>query len=356
MSWFPLYLLTHIKYMSKKIIQFLQKNAILSVGLDVAKNKIDICLLGNNQQCEYFQIKNTRSDIQKCITFFEENNIPKNIPYIIESTWDYNTLACILFAKAKFSIKEINPLITKKYIKSSIRGTKTDKTDAKALAMVGIIEGENLPNFSKELSFLGVSKKISLIAKLETVLQSLQQALKSYKENGESLEMQVYFSQGIKDLEKNIFALKEQIKVLQKEIEDISDFPEKVQEKIEILQSIKGISRYIACVIFFTCAHKNFVSKKQMYAFIWFDPRLRESGVYSWRARISKRGNPYLRKKLYQAGFCSIKHCQAFREIYESAKERGKHHFTSVICVIKKMVHIMFSLLKNNTYFNENLI
>ncbi len=72
--------------MSKRIIQFLQKNAILSVGLDVAKNKIDICLLGNNQQCEYFQIKNIRSDIQKCIAFFEENNIPKNIPYIIEST------------------------------------------------------------------------------------------------------------------------------------------------------------------------------------------------------------------------------------------------------------------------------
>jgi transposase len=37
-------------------------------------------------------------------------------------------------------VKEINPIITKQYTNNSVRGTKTDKTDAEILAKIGVIE------------------------------------------------------------------------------------------------------------------------------------------------------------------------------------------------------------------------
>jgi transposase len=121
-----------------------------------------------------------------------------------------------------------------------------------------------------------------------------------------------------------------------------------------LIASITGISKYIAKVIYSSFAHKDFISKNSMYAFIWYDPKLRDSWNMQGKARITKRWNPYTRKKLFQAAFMSTLHSKYFKSIYDRAKDKWKHHFTSVISVIKKMVHIIFSLLKNKTSFKVN--
>jgi hypothetical protein len=46
------------------------------------------------------------------------------------------------------------------------------------------------------------------------------------------------------------------------------------------------------------------------------------------------------------------RHCELFKNIYERLKWRWKHHFVCVNAVVKKIIHIIFSLLKNNTVFN----
>ena len=81
-----------------------------------------------------------------------------------------------------------------------------------------------------------------------------------------------------------------------------------------------------------------------MYAFIWYDPKLKDSWNMQWKASISKRWNPYVRKKLFQAAFLSTMHSDFFKKIYDWSKEKWKHHYVCVITVVKKMVHIIFSL------------
>lgn len=255
--------------------------------------------------------------------------------------------------KINLILKKLIRVITKNYVKSTIRWTKTDKTDAKALANIWIINKNNLFTFNKNKKFIEISKKISLISTLEKQIQSLKKVIKSFNEVNNTLELSK--SNAVESIEITINELEENIKNLQKEVEKDEIWwylNEDSKNNINIINSITWVSDYIAKVFFISFAHKNFESKESMYAFIWFDPKLKDSWSFSWKACISKRWNSYIRKKLFQSAFCATQHCKLFKDIYEKQKLKWKHHFTCVISVIKKMVYIMFSLLKNKTLFN----
>lgn len=337
--------------MSKNILNKIDLESTISVGLDVCKTKIDICFLRWNNKDIFLQIQNSKKWIIDFIEFLKEHNFNTEIPLIIESTWDFDTLACIMLSEAKLNIKEINPIITKNYTKHTTRWTKTDKTDAKALANIWLINKDELFTFSKSKIFIESSKKIALISTLEKQIQSLKRTLKSYNEVLYNLEIGT--SQTVKNIEITIIELTVNIKSLQEELEDESIW-ENNDKKVELINSIPWVSKYMAQVFYISFAHKDFESKKSMYAFVWYEPRLKNSWDFSWKARISKRWNAYVRKKLFQAGFMSIRHCKLFKDIYERLKLEWKHHFICINAVVKKIIHIVYSLLKNNTVFNSN--
>jgi hypothetical protein len=114
------------------------------------------------------------------------------------------------------NVKEINPIITKQYVRNSIRGTKTDKTDAEILSKIGVIEGERFKTFDRSEEEICLKKKIALIANLETTLQSMKMAVRTYHEGLKKLGIQ----DTLKDLGSGeVEQLETLIKQLQKEVE-----------------------------------------------------------------------------------------------------------------------------------------
>ncbi|MDR0607849.1 MAG: IS110 family transposase, partial [Candidatus Peribacteria bacterium] len=93
-------------------------------------------------------------------------------------------------------------------------------------------------------------------------------------------------------------------------------------ENVARLHSIIGVSKYMAVVFYVEFANKKFHSKEAMYAFVGCDPKLKQSGEKMVGVRMSKRGNAYTRKKLYQCAFCAKLHCKELAEIYEKTKKR----------------------------------
>lgn len=336
--------------MGRNILNKCSLKSIISVWLDVSKSKIDICLLWNKEDL-CLQIQNTKLWLIEFIEILKKDNFSPEIPLIVESTWDYNTLACILISEAWFNIIEINPIITKNYVKHTIRWTKTDKTDARALANIWILNKENLFSFKKDKKFIEISKKISLVSCLEKQIQALKRTLVSFYEVNNNLEISI--SSAVEIILISIQKLEKDTKNLQKEIEESKLKPES-EKKVNIISSIKWISNYMAKVFYISFAHKDFISKESMYAFVWYDPKLKDSWNMTGKAYISKRWNCYVRKKLYQAAFCGIQHCKLFKDQYDKLKTKWKHHFTCVIVVIKKIIYTIYSLLKNNSMFDPN--
>jgi transposase len=72
--------------------------------------------------------------------------------------------------------------------------------------------------------------------------------------------------------------------------------------------------------------------------------------------RMSKRGNAYTRKRLYQCAFWAKRHCKQLEQIYMRARQRGKHYFVAMNILMKKLIHIMRVLINEKTVFDPTLI
>lgn len=335
----------------KKLFMGKEKTEIQSVGLDVCKWAIRICFRNNTETVDY-EIENNSQGINEFCVECKEEKISKKVPFIVESTWDYHLLVAIELRRSGFNVKEINPIITKQYTRTSVRGTKTDKTDAKILWKIGWIEWEQLQDFHRTEENIELKKKISLIGNLETQLQSMKATFKRHQECLKKL-----WIKGDETLwDTEIKCLERLVKRLQREVEKYDFKEEEANEKVKYINSIVWVSEYMAKVFYIQFGNIEFRTKDAMYAFIWCEPRLKQSGMKSIGTRMSKRGNWYVRKKLYQSAYCAKYHCKELGVLYNRMKEKWKHHFIALNVVMKKLVHIMRSLLKHKTLFDPALI
>lgn len=113
---------------------------MIYVGIDVAKDKHDCCILGPEAEMLYpvFTIPNDKVGFNELFSKIEAVTADKgNIKVGLEATGHYsNNLLGALVDKG-FPTSIINPLHTNLYRKGlSLRKTKTDKVDARSIAMM----------------------------------------------------------------------------------------------------------------------------------------------------------------------------------------------------------------------------
>lgn len=90
---------------------------------------------------------------------------------------------------------------------------------------------------------------------------------------------------------------------------------------------------------------------KKILAYAGCEPRIRESGKWQGKTKISKRGSRPLRNALYiMAGTIRL-HSPYFNEIYKKHTAKGKHHNVAMTHVIRKIVEIMCGMYKSGSAF-----
>lgn len=84
-------------------------------------------------------------------------------------------------------------------------------------------------------------------------------------------------------------------------------------------------------------------------------PRQKQSGT-SVRKRpcLSKVGNSRLRKALFMPAICATRYNQVLGAFYEHLREKGKSKMAAVGAVMRKLLHIIFGVLKHQKPFDPN--
>ena len=310
-----------------------QKKTPQSVGIDVAKAKIDVAILWNVTETKTKQFPNqTESDMKKLVDWLNENGVTKKIPIVVESTGSYHWLSCLLLSENGFTVHLINPLLTKKYERSSIRGAKTDTVDVKRLAEIGLIE-KDLPLFFNSRESLSVKKYHSLYAKIQKVKQQLT---RSYKEALESAET-IGISLNLDTIKDCLNQIEETLKILRKIIEENSS------EMAKNMAEVKGVSRFQASVLCNAVEGRFFENRNQLIAFFGLDIRKKESGTWRGREKLSKRGNSFYRMILFQLGWSLSRNNDEFKKYYQRLREDGKHYYTCIIATARKFLRFFFA-------------
>ena len=118
------------------------------------------------------------------------------------------------------------------------------------------------------------------------------------------------------------------------------------------LTTITGIGPTLAAVILSEIGGdiKRFSSSAKLAAYAGVDPTVKQSGDFSGtHMKMSKRGSPYLRRAIWLASTVAAFKDPSIHSLYERKRAEGKDHMTVIGHICRKMISIIFAVLRNNT-------
>lgn len=118
------------------------------------------------------------------------------------------------------------------------------------------------------------------------------------------------------------------------------------------LTTITGVGSTLAAVILSEIGGdiRRFSSPAKLAAYAGVDPTVKQSGDFSGtRMKMSKRGSPYLRRAIWLASTVAAFKDPAIHALYERKRAEGKDHMTVIGHICRKMISIIFAVLRDNT-------
>ena len=121
--------------------------------------------------------------------------------------------------------------------------------------------------------------------------------------------------------------------------------------------TIPGISYTLGAIIIAEIGDiTNFDTPAKLLAFAGLEPSTYQSGSFTaGKTPMVKRGSSYLRWALLNAARLVSMRDETFKLYCQKKKSEGKHHFVVMSHVGKKLVRVVFQLLKtNNAFISQN--
>lgn len=385
---------------------------MIYVGIDVASEKHDCCILGeHSKKLESFSFPNTRDGFISLLAACKKYAEPEQTKIGLESTGIYGDNLRDFLRRNGYEIRTFIPLLIKKSIQATtLRKTKTDKSDASFLASYLARE---LPDPDPQISYhiselksltrarfsavgacskaktqlkallvqvfpefhtafsdvFGVAaiavlrkyptaKKLSA-AKKTAVAKILSEASR-HRLGEEKAAMLIDLAKNSVGCHSETKALEMQYYLDQIELNTayIRRYEAAIREIMNEIDSpittIPGIGLVLGAMILAELGDvTRFATPEKVLAFAGLDPSIYQSGKYTPASgTMVKRGSPQLRWALLMAARSTIVHNPNIAVYYQKKLSEGKHY--NVICshIAKKLVRILYSLLKKNTPYS----
>lgn len=332
----------------KKVTTWNNFVACPAIGIDVCKKHLDIAGLCGTAGYSRRIANNSRA-ISGFIGVLVRHNFRGTI--LCEATSHYHILLTVMLCEAGLDIRVINPLMSSKHAKSSIRKTKTDRVDARVLAVMVLTEPDLPPPLKLSRSQCAVRHTLGLIHSQEKHLQGMNRALASYQERLGQLDLATgkAYRQTVKAIEK----LQQCHEKLLAELESyLLEIRPEQQEVVERVTEVPGITRRNAALFTFVL-DPTVRGAKSWMAYAGLDVGIKESGTWRGRGRITKRGPAWLRKRLIQAAWGAAMTYPQGRCYYDYLKAKGRKHKEALVIIARKLLSIIYSLVVDGKTFDH---
>jgi len=385
---------------------------MLYVGIDIASEKHDCCIMAQSKAVlDEFTFPNNAqgfSLLAKRIASFDDSG---KVRIGLEATGIYGEDLSAFLRQKGFELCTFNPLIVKKrQSATTLRKTKTDKTDAKFLASLAAREDFQpdppISYHNSELKSLSrarfhfVQKRSAeknrakgLIASLFpeftalfsdmfgsaacAVLEKFPSAkdiagcstarlakLLSAASRGrlglaraEELRSAAKASIGVYSAAKalELQLLLEEISLKTAHIKRLeAEIQKELDRSGSTITSIPGIGPVLGAAILGEVGNiRRFSTAAKLTAYAGLEPSIYESGKFAASSgTMVKRGSPYLRYALIMAARCASHHDSVFGAYMQKKLAEGKHYSVAAAHVAKKLIRVLFSILKNNSSYS----
>jgi transposase len=315
------------------------ESVVANLGIDVAKKKFQVALL-KNEKYKSKSFDNTMPGFIALLAWLKQRE-PGEVHVCLESTGTYgDSLTRFLFDNG-YTVSVVNPSRIKAFGEAELLRNKNDEIDAKLIARfcekMKPAAWQPDPPEVEHLRMLGRRRDVLISMRTQEV-NRLGNPDRSVNES----------------IEKVIAFLDQEIKEITQAIQDHIDGNDDLKKKRDLLKTIKGVGDVaIEAILSETNGFARFERIEQVVAYMGLSPKQKDSGTsVKGRPRLCKIGSARLRRALYMPALSAIR-CNPFvRGLYERLRAKSKHGMVIACACMKKLVHIMFGVLKTGKPFD----
>jgi transposase len=326
-----------------------------SLGIDLAKDKLDVCLVSLDAG-QAIKVKaqrkfaNTLSGFKELHEWLKKHlKEPIAFTALVEATGVYHEKLAVYLFNQGYQISVILANKAKRYMQVLGFKSKNDKADARGLACMGAQLGfapwQPINNFYLELR------------QLTRHHQSLQQCRTIYRNQIHALSQGAYSSKTVvKQLKKTLVLIDKQLAEMRQAIHSHIESEPQVKQQVVSMSSIKGVKELTAATVLAETAGFALIDNiAQLVSYAGYDVVENQSGKRVGKTRISKKGNSRLRRILYMPALNVVRYQQKpFVDLYERVFERTKVKMKAYVAVQKKLLVLMYVLCKKKEVYQGN--
>lgn len=312
------------------------------LGFDIAKAKFDLALFIEGKfKTKVFE--NRPAGFEQLREWLKERGVDSGHA-CMEATGPFSEELATFLHDAGFIVSIVNPAQVKGFAQSQLSRNKTDKADAKLIAR--FCQAIQPPAWQPPP--LHIRHLQAWVRRLEA-LQDLHQQ--------EINRLEVSLPEIRPSIRKMLANLDAEIEAVRKTIKDHIDQHPDLKDKAALMRTIPGVGEATVIQILAKVGDiSRFQCAKQLAAFIGLNPRQHSSGSsVQGRTHLSKTGESRLRKALYLPAVVAKNRNPVVGAFCDRLLAAGKPKMVVVCAAMRKLVHIIFGVLKSGRPFDAKL-
>jgi transposase len=293
----------------------------MTVGVDVSKDELVYCTRSSMPR----SADNSPDGVASLL-----DGLAPDAVIAMEATGRYYRLLADTAHSRGFRVIVHNPKDVNKYAKSTAPRATNDPIMAKVIAEFSEIREHRL--YDPAPSFVDALKDL-----VRTRAGLVKQRVSLNNQAAEHCAIASYLRQATDSVKQSIDKLDEQIAEIAKAI-----------PQYRLLIKVPGFGPLVTAYLIALLSSGTFARSDSFVAFIGLDLRVRESGKFKGKRRLSKRGDPEARRLLYLAAFAACRSQGPFKELYEHYIGRGFSRTEATVFVARKLARTAWAIYKHN--------
>ena len=300
-----------------------------NIGIDVSKDSFDVFV---HETAIHKKFEMNKGHIRKAMSWIKKN---KPALIVLEATGGYERTLVAELATAKLPVVVSNPRQIRDFAKATGKLAKTDKIDAAVIAhYAAAIMPEVRPLLNKQ------EQKLSALTSRRRQLVEMRAVEKNHKEHA-------YLPEINTSVETVIQKLTTEIESIEAMITDLISSDPDMQDKIDRISSVPGVGKTTAAVLLADLPELGTLNRRQIAALVGVAPMNRDSGQFRGK-RMTGSGRKSVRNALFMTTLAVIQFNPKLKTFYKHLVDQGKSKMIAMVAVMRKLIVILNTMLKNN--------
>lgn len=301
----------------------------LFIGIDISKTSLDVATLPAEQS---WSVPNSDQGIESLVAKINEVGPPTLV--LMEATGGFERRILAALAAVGIPVIAVNPRNVRDFAKSLGLLAKTDRIDARVLALFADrIRPECRPLPDEQTRALQ-----DLIVRRRQMLDMM---------TAEQSRLTVADNNKVRrEITAHIHWLKKRLQVIDSDLDQAIKSSPAWQRKASLLKSIPGVGRVTALTLLSHLPELGSLSNKQVAALVGLAPFNRDSGTIRGR-RCIWGGRASIRAVLYMCALSAIRYNPVLKVFYDRLRAAGKVPMVALVATMRKLLTILNAIARD---------